>query len=94
LTQAQATGYIPLALKLGDPQRAFYFQVGWDEVTSWQLPDQPSGDVLLPRRNALFNLFQQALDVLNTPAPLSDRVNNVGVRNDYFANLHDHNNPS
>jgi LCP family protein required for cell wall assembly len=67
-------GYIPLALKLGDPQRIAYYQVGWDEVSPWELPDKASAQVMLPHRQAIVDLVQQALDWVMIPAPLSDRI--------------------
>jgi hypothetical protein len=67
-------GYIPLALKLGDPKRILYFPLGWDEVLPFQMPDKVRVQVILPRREALAALMQQALDAVMVPSPLSDRV--------------------
>lgn len=74
LTLEDMVKLIPLALKLGDPQRVSYYQVGWDEVTFWQLPGQSKSPVLLPRREPLLTLLQQAVDAVSSPSPLSDRV--------------------
>ncbi len=74
LTPDEILSQIPLALKLGDPQRVSYFQVGWDAVTFWQLPGQSKSSVLLPRPQALMSLLQQAVDAVGTPSPLTDLV--------------------
>jgi polyisoprenyl-teichoic acid--peptidoglycan teichoic acid transferase len=73
---AELSGMIPLALKLGDPGRIEYFQVGPDETTTWRLPDSQVS-VLLPRRAALLPLLQTAVDAVSVPAPLTDRVSTL-----------------
>ncbi len=70
---------IPLALKLSDPQRISYFQIGWDETNSWQLPGKAKTSVLLPKNNSLLDLVQHAVDAVMLPAPLSDRVSTLIV---------------
>lgn len=74
LTLKDLQSFVPLALKLGDPQRIGYYQIGWDEVTPWEIPGQARAQVLLPRRQALAELIQQALQDVMVPAPLSDTV--------------------
>ena len=73
-TLVDLQNYISLALKLGDPQRIAYYQIGWDEVSPWEIPDKAKAQVLLPRPQAIVDLVQQALDWVMVPAPLSDRV--------------------
>lgn len=74
---ADLMGYIPLALKLGDPQRISYFQIGWDEVTPWQVPGSAQTSVLLPQQQSIRSLMQQAIDAVMVPSPLSDRVSTL-----------------
>ena len=46
-------GRVPLALRLGDPQRVSYHVLGWEYVTAWELPDETQTTVLLPRADAV-----------------------------------------
>ncbi len=71
------TGYIPLALKLGDPQRVSYYQIGWDEIVPWQVSENSQVTVLLPKLQAIRSLMQQAIDAAMAPAPLTDRVSTL-----------------
>ena len=71
------TGYIPLALKLGDPQRVSYYQVGWDEIVPWQVPGNAQATILLPKMEGIRSLMQQAIDSAMAPAPLTDRVSTL-----------------
>lgn len=65
---------IPLALKLGDPNRIGYFQVGSKEIYPWQISQHPQASVFLPNRPALSVLMQQAINYVTTPSPLQDVV--------------------
>jgi polyisoprenyl-teichoic acid--peptidoglycan teichoic acid transferase len=77
LTLDDLTSYIPLALKLGDPQRVSYFQIAFNEVTPWQIPGKAKASVLLPRLPAVQSLLQQAVNAVMAPAPLTDRVSTL-----------------
>ncbi|HEX9018027.1 MAG TPA: LCP family protein [Anaerolineaceae bacterium] len=74
LTLKQLMDAIPLALKLGDPSRVGYFQLGENEMHVWELSDQPQARVYLPNRPALMRLMQQAVNFVTTPSPLSEIV--------------------
>lgn len=74
LTSLDVLGSAGLLLKLGDPNRVAYFQVGEKETQVWQINAQPPATVFLPRRAALEALLQQAIDFINRPAPLTDAV--------------------
>ena len=65
---------IPLALRLGDPQRVSYFIVGMESASLWELPDHTKTNVLLPRPEAVAKLFEQALDAVDDASPLSEVV--------------------
>lgn len=65
---------VPLALRLGDPQRTSYFVVGWEQVTLWELPDHTKTSVLLPRSEIVTALFQQALAAVGEASPLGEVV--------------------
>jgi hypothetical protein len=65
---------LPLALKLGDPKRVGFFQMKPDQLTTWQIEDQPEANVFLPVRPALMRFMQQAINFVSTPSPLSEIV--------------------
>lgn len=65
---------VPLALKLGDPNRVGYFHFTPDHLNVWKISQSPEANVFLPNRPALFRLMQQAVDFVTTPSPLSEVV--------------------
>jgi len=77
LTLDELISYIPLALKLGDPQRISYFQLGSDDVIPWQISGNTGPAVLLLQLQAVQVLVQQAIDDVLTPAPLTDRYSTL-----------------
>jgi len=74
LTLEQLVESIPLALKLGDPSRIGYFQLGPKELTTWTISRHPAAEVFLPNRAAVMNLVQQAIHYVITPSPLQEIV--------------------
>ncbi|MFH1446603.1 MAG: LCP family protein [Chloroflexota bacterium] len=74
LSLEELISYIPLALKLADPERVRYFQIGWDAISIWELPGSSQAKVFLTDRQAVFEVMQSALDSIMTPAPLSELV--------------------
>lgn len=74
LTLDQLIDSIPLALRLGDPSRIGYFQLGTKELTTWQISQHPLAEVFLPNRPAVMVLMQQALNYVSTPSPLQEIV--------------------
>ncbi len=74
LDLAELVNFIPLALRLGDPQRISYFMIGWDAVSLWDLPDHTQVQVFLPKQEVITKLFQTALDSVLAPAPLAEIV--------------------
>ncbi len=67
-------GYIPLALRLADVDRISYYMVGWDQFTIWEIPGKSQARVFLPDRTSIQQLLQEALNAVNSPASLTDRV--------------------
>ena len=65
---------IPLALRLGDPQRISYFVIGWENASLWELPDHTKTRVLLPDLEAMAKTFAQAASVINESSPLGEIV--------------------
>jgi LCP family protein required for cell wall assembly len=65
---------IPLVIKLGDASRFSFFHFGEDELKTWQIPDGLSTSVFLPKQKAIQPLLQDALNFIQTPAPLSEAV--------------------
>ena len=65
---------IPLALRLGDPQRVSYFIIGMESAALWELPDHTKTKVLLPRMEAVAKTFEQALDAVDDATPLGEVV--------------------
>ena len=74
LTRVEILNEIPLALKLGDPQRVGYFMLSENELSTWQISEEPPASVFLPVRPALMQVMQRAIDFVTTPSPLSDVV--------------------
>ena len=62
---------IPLALRLGDPERVKTFVLGWEALETWQLPDSTRTEVLLPREGKISQLVSQAVDAISEPSPLN-----------------------
>lgn len=67
--------FIPLALHFGDQSRIQYDQIGWEDVTSWRTSIGAS--VLLPKREALLWILDNAMRFVLAPAPYSDLVNTL-----------------
>ncbi len=67
-------GYIPLALRLADPDRIAYFMIGWEQFEIWEIPDHTRAKVFLPHIDAVRTVIQQAIDAVNIPAPLTNQV--------------------
>jgi polyisoprenyl-teichoic acid--peptidoglycan teichoic acid transferase len=74
LTLDQLLESFPLALKLGDPSRIGYFQLGPNELNTWQISHHPPAQVFLPNRPGMMVLLQQAINFVSTPSPLKDVV--------------------
>jgi LCP family protein required for cell wall assembly len=72
LTLGDLVADIPLAIQLADPQRVAYYQISWDEVTQWLMPGRAKTIVLLPNREAILELLQEAVSFIMSPAPYSD----------------------
>jgi hypothetical protein len=72
LTLGDLLSDIPLAIQLADPQRVAYYQISWDEVTQWLMPGRAKTIVLLPNRETLLDLIQEAVAFIMSPAPYSD----------------------
>ena len=62
---------IPLALRLGDPDRVKSFVLGWDVLEAWQLPDYSGTSVLLPRSGKISQLVDQAIEAISEPSALN-----------------------
>lgn len=62
---------IPLALRLGDPERVKLFVLGWEALETWQLPDSTRTEVLLPREGKISEMVSQAVDAIREPSPLN-----------------------
>lgn len=65
---------IPLALRLGDPDRVKYFVLGWEELELWELPGLTKTIVLLPRPGKIEQLVNQAVDTIREPSALNEVV--------------------
>jgi hypothetical protein len=66
--------YIPLALRLTDPDRINTYMIGWDEFSIWEVPGYSQAQVFLPNRERVSALLQQAIDDVMVPAPLTNAV--------------------
>jgi len=65
---------VPLALRLGDPDRVSYFVLGWEQLQQWELPDNTKTQVLLPREEEVAKVFDQAVAAISAPSPLGEIV--------------------
>ena len=65
---------VPLALRLGDPDRVSYFVLGWEQLSQWELPDNTQTKVLIPREDEVARVFAQALAAISEPSPLGEIV--------------------
>ena len=65
---------VPLALRLGDPDRVSYFVLGWEELQQWELPDNTKTQVLLPREEEVAKVFDQAVATISESSPLGEIV--------------------
>ncbi len=80
LTLVDLLADIPLAIQLADPQRMAYHQISWDEVTQWLMPGRAKSIVLLPNREAVTALIQEAVTFIMTPAAYSDLAATLQVQ--------------
>lgn len=69
LTSADFLENTLLLLRLGDPTRVRYFQIGAAQTRIWQISEQPPAEVFLPQRAALTDLLQRALKFAAEPKP-------------------------
>jgi LCP family protein required for cell wall assembly len=67
-------GYIPLALRLADPDRIGYYMIGWDQISIWEVPGYSQAQVFLPDQDAVKALLQSAIDDIMSPSPLTNQV--------------------
>ena len=68
---------VPLALRLADPDRIGYYMLGWDAISLWEVPDQSQAQVFLPDRGQVRTIFQQAIDDVMEPQPLTNQVSTL-----------------
>ena len=62
---------IPMALRLGDPERVKTFVLGWDVLERWELPDVTLTEVLLPKEGRIVEVVSQAIAAIREPSPLN-----------------------
>jgi polyisoprenyl-teichoic acid--peptidoglycan teichoic acid transferase len=74
LSLAELMGYIPLSLRLADPDRISYYMIDWDAMSVWELPGHSQAKVFLPDQEAVRAIIQQAIDDVLVPAPLTGLV--------------------
>jgi polyisoprenyl-teichoic acid--peptidoglycan teichoic acid transferase len=74
LSLEELMGYIPLALRLADPDRISYYMIGWDQITLWEVPGYSQAQVFLPDQNGVKMVLQQAIDDIMIPKPLTNQV--------------------
>lgn len=74
LSLLEVMGYIPLALRLADPDRISTYMIGWDETRLWEIPGQGQAQVFLLDRKAVRDVLQNALEDVLVPKPLTNQV--------------------
>jgi hypothetical protein len=65
---------IPLALRLADPDRIGYYMLGWEQIRLWEVPGYTQAQVFLPVEKRVRVVFQQAIEDILTPKPLTNQV--------------------
>ena len=70
ISLADLISFVPFALRLYDGGELHQYQIGFAEVTSWRVPENNAA-VLLPDREKIHRLLQQAVDVLIPAVPTS-----------------------
>lgn len=65
---------IPLALRLGQPDRFGFFQPTFDMFIPWDIPGDVKTTVLLPRGGRLISMVQDALDFTTVAVQSSDMI--------------------
>ncbi len=71
---SELMGYIPLALRLADPDRVGYYMIGWDQITLWEVPGYSQARVFLPDQAAVKEMLQAAVDSIMVPSPFTNQV--------------------
>lgn len=74
LTADDATGAVPLLLRVADPGHLGFFQLAYDGYREWRLPGALHPIVFLPDYNHVRGEVQAAIDFVSVPAPFSDTV--------------------
>ncbi|MCB2213758.1 LCP family protein [bacterium] len=74
LSLEELLGYIPLSLRLADPDRIGYYMIGWDALTIWEVPGYSQAKVFLPDQDIIRQTLQQAIDDVMEPGPLTNQV--------------------
>ena len=66
--------YVPLGIRLGQPDRFGFFQFNIGDFIPWQLPGDVTPTVLLPRSERILKLVQDALDFSAIAVQSSDLI--------------------
>ncbi len=66
--------YVPLGIRLGQPDRFGFFQFNIGDFIPWQLPGEVTPTVLLPRPERILKLVQEALDFTELAVQSSDVI--------------------
>ncbi|MBW6473202.1 MAG: LCP family protein [Anaerolineaceae bacterium] len=66
--------YVPLGIRLGQPDRFGFFQFNIGDFIPWQLPGDVTPTVLLPRSERIFRMVQDALDFSAVAVQSSDLI--------------------
>ena len=66
--------YVPLGIRLGQPDRFGFFQFNIGDFIPWQLPGDVTPTVLLPRSERIIKLVQEALDFTTIAVQSSDLI--------------------
>lgn len=66
--------YVPLGIRLGQPDRFGFFQFSIGDFIPWQLPGEVNPTVLLPRQERVKQLVQEAMDFTTIALQSSDLI--------------------
>ncbi len=74
LTLPQLLENLPLAIRLGQPDRFGFFTMGIGDFIPWQLPGEVRANVLLPKAERIRQYVQDALDFTTIAVQSSDLI--------------------
>lgn len=80
LSLVELMSYIPLSLRLADPDRINYAMIGDKAYILWEIPGYSQAKVFLPDRDEVKSILQQAINDIMEPQPLTNLVQTLAAQ--------------